>query len=142
MPRGGERGQRGPRPVTPSSILSSSSTMKGWSWLTMQAGGVGLGRELLPHQASQLPPPAATPGSPDAPPASIPGQQPQLSHQSPRVDREDSGMTCFHCFLSQERGWRQRAGDPVFLLPAGTWDGAPFSWGCASTIVPRRFGTR
>lgn len=71
--------------------------------------------------------PVATPGSPAAPPASIPGRQPQLSHQSTRADREDSGMTCFHCFLSQERGWCQGAGDPVFLhLPPTCRD---LGWG-------------
>lgn len=85
----------------------------------MQAAGNGAGqRAPAATSGSPAAPPAATPGSPAAPPSSISGQQPQLSHQSPRVDREDSGTTCFHCFLSQERGWHHGIGDAVFLLLA------------------------
>lgn len=44
-----------------------------------------------------------------------------------QVDREDSGTTYFHCFLFQERGWHQGAGDPVFLhLPPTCRD---LGWG-------------
>lgn len=114
MPRGG-RGTGGARQGKPSCPPPPPSIhFDRVSWPVPQAGGEGRAGSLcsLARQCGRS--------------SGIdPWQAAQLAHQSPRVDREDSGMTCFPCFLSQKGGWRQGAGGLILLLPAGTWGGAP-----------------